>query len=134
MYFSTITLFYFMYLRLCGVWRCNEFYFLANNSIFVNIIRFAFRHFREEYRCTLCPYTCTTEKAFVRHLRHCESNEYSIPEKLPVSCPVCGKDRPGKQILEMHMEKHKDNKYFCCDICSFRTVQLKKVHNCICKI
>lgn len=97
------------------------------DEILIQSITFnVFRHSKEEYRCTLCPYTCTTEKAYIRHLRLCESKE-SIPQKLPLSCPICGKDRAGKQILALHMEKHKDNKHFCCDICSFRTIQLKKV-------
>lgn len=89
------------------------------------------RYSREEYRCTLCPYTCTTEKAFLKHLRNCESkeaNEVIATNDLPrLSCPICGKDRNGEQSLEAHMQKHRDDKLFCCDICKFKTLQLKKL-------
>lgn len=44
-----------------------------------------------------------------------------------LSCPICGKDRRGKQSLEQHMMKHKSDKHFCCDICKFQSLQLKKV-------
>lgn len=68
----------------------------------------------------------------MKHLRDCESKEAKKEEgdkedKPRLSCPVCGKDRSGELSLEMHMRKHKDDKYFCCDICKFRTLQLKKV-------
>lgn len=92
---------------------------------------FNFRYGREEYRCTICSYTCTTERAFLKHLRfHAsdENKEAQLNNESPrLSCPVCGKDRTGEAALNLHMQKHRDDKNFCCDICSFKTVQLKKV-------
>ncbi|GJQ87383.1 hypothetical protein Trydic_g14529 [Trypoxylus dichotomus] len=88
------------------------------------------RYSREEYRCSMCPYTCTTEKAFLKHSRTCEpkdENSADTNRKLNLSCPICGKDRNGEELLALHMKKHKDNKHFCCDICKFKTLQLKKL-------
>ncbi|XP_026474394.1 RE1-silencing transcription factor-like isoform X2 [Ctenocephalides felis] len=88
------------------------------------------RYEREEYRCTLCPYTCTIEKAFYRHLRaHSnDSNDTTKTGFTPrISCVICGKDRTSENEMLKHMQKHKDNRHFCCDICVFRTVQLKKM-------
>ncbi|XP_044269953.1 zinc finger protein 785-like [Tribolium madens] len=81
------------------------------------------RYSKEEYRCKQCPYTCTTEKAFLHHLRWCEDKS----TKKLLSCPVCGKDRRSEETLSIHMMKHKQDKYFCCDICKFKTIQLKKL-------
>ncbi|XP_011315246.1 B-cell lymphoma 6 protein homolog isoform X2 [Fopius arisanus] len=82
------------------------------------------RYEREEYRCTMCTYACTIEKAFQRHLRaHAKG---SAPETR-VSCAVCGADRSSEVDLSRHMRRHRDDRYFCCDICVFRTVQLKKL-------
>ncbi|RZB38761.1 RING finger and SPRY domain-containing protein 1 [Asbolus verrucosus] len=81
---------------------------------------------KEEYRCTQCPYTCTTEKAFLRHLRWCDSKDASESNTHLLSCPICGKDRRSEDTLSIHMTKHKQDKHFCCDICKFRTLQLKK--------
>ncbi|KAK9703907.1 Protein SCAI [Popillia japonica] len=84
---------------------------------------------REEYRCSMCPYTCTTEKAFLKHSRTCEPKDENGADnrQLNLSCPICGKDRNGEELLALHMKKHKDNKHFCCDICKFKTLQLKKL-------
>lgn len=98
----------------------------------------SYRYNREEYKCTFCPYTCTTERAFLRHLRsHTEDEEKNgiqgssnqNQESTPrLSCPVCGKDRSGEAALNKHMLRHRDkDRNFCCDICAFKTVQLKKV-------
>ncbi|CAH1372467.1 unnamed protein product [Tenebrio molitor] len=84
------------------------------------------RYSKEEYRCTQCPYTCTTEKAFLHHLRWCECKESGSNKHL-LSCPICGKDRRSEETLSVHMIKHKQDKYFCCDICKFKTLQLKKL-------
>lgn len=73
----------------------------------------------------MCSYTCTTEKAYLRHLRMHSIGDLKPDGKL--SCTVCGKDRVGETALAKHMKKHRDDRYFCCDICIFRTVQLKKV-------
>lgn len=102
--------------------------------IFWNIVAFfqlsfrnVLRYEREEYRCSLCSYACTIEKAFQRHLRaHARG---SAPETR-VSCAVCGADRSSEVDLSRHMRRHRDDRYFCCDICIFRTVQLKKVFQC----
>lgn len=83
------------------------------------------RYEREEYRCQMCSYTCTTEKAFFKHLK-LHSMGLSI-RKVKISCVICGKDRPTEIDMNKHMRKHRDNQYFCCDICIFRTVQLKKL-------
>lgn len=84
----------------------------------------------------MCPYTCTTERAFLRHLRSHSSesdSKESTQDAVPrLSCPVCGKDRSGDAALSKHMQKHRDNRHFCCDICSFKTVQLKKVRHHLC--
>ncbi|XP_057333348.1 zinc finger protein 250-like isoform X1 [Microplitis mediator] len=86
--------------------------------------RVRYRYEREEYRCSLCSYACTIEKAFQRHLRaHARG---SAPETR-VSCAVCGADRSSEVDLSRHMRRHRDDRYFCCDICVFRTVQLKKL-------
>ncbi|KAJ8980231.1 hypothetical protein NQ317_003739 [Molorchus minor] len=88
------------------------------------------RYSREEYRCESCPYICTTEKAFLKHLRRCtisKNSSDSDPQNSPLSCPVCGKDRRNESSLSVHMVKHKAGKYFCCDLCKFKSVQLKKV-------
>ncbi|XP_033221525.1 RE1-silencing transcription factor B-like [Belonocnema kinseyi] len=86
--------------------------------------RVRYRYEREEYRCSLCSYACTIEKAFQRHLRaHAKG---SAPETR-VSCAVCGADRSSEVDLSKHMRRHRDDRYFCCDICIFRTVQLKKL-------
>lgn len=91
-----------------------------------------YRYGREEYRCDMCPYTCTTEKAFLKHLRGHSSTDKGkedIKDVPRLSCPVCGKDRTGEAALNKHMQRHRNDKNFCCDICSFKTVQLKKVVN-----
>lgn len=82
------------------------------------------RYEREEYRCSLCSYACTIEKAFQRHLR---AHANGIAPETRVSCAVCGADRSSEVDLSRHMRRHRDDRYFCCDICIFRTVQLKKV-------
>lgn len=84
----------------------------------------SFRYEREEYRCTLCSYACTIEKAFQRHLR---AHARGTAPETRVSCAVCGADRSSEVDLSRHMRRHRDDRYFCCDICIFRTVQLKKV-------
>ncbi|XP_017785602.1 PREDICTED: RE1-silencing transcription factor B-like [Nicrophorus vespilloides] len=85
------------------------------------------RYSREEYKCSMCTYTCTTEKAFLKHLRNCEAKGTKDQNEPRLSCPICGKDRNGEQSIFIHMQKHKDNKHFCCDLCKFRTLQLKKL-------
>ncbi|XP_047370171.1 zinc finger protein with KRAB and SCAN domains 1-like isoform X3 [Vespa velutina] len=82
------------------------------------------RYEREEYRCTLCSYACTIEKAFQRHLR---AHARGTAPETRVSCAVCGADRSSEVDLSRHMRRHRDDRYFCCDICIFRTVQLKKL-------
>jgi len=89
-------------------------------STFRNIVRYE----REEYRCSLCSYACTIEKAFQRHLR---AHARGTAPETRVSCAVCGADRSSEVDLSRHMRRHRDDRYFCCDICIFRTVQLKKV-------
>ncbi|KAJ4443639.1 hypothetical protein ANN_05313 [Periplaneta americana] len=82
------------------------------------------RYEREEYRCQMCAYTCTIEKAFYKHLKlHSLGLNVS---SVKISCVICGKDRPTEVDMNKHMRRHRDNRYFCCDICIFRTVQLKK--------
>ncbi|XP_071049983.1 RE1-silencing transcription factor B-like [Onthophagus taurus] len=87
------------------------------------------RYSREEYKCITCPYTCTTEKAFIHHLRNCCAKQKDDVQDKPleISCPICGKDRKGEESMTIHMKKHKDNRHFCCDICKFKTLQLKKL-------
>ncbi|XP_063987159.1 RE1-silencing transcription factor-like isoform X2 [Diachasmimorpha longicaudata] len=82
------------------------------------------RYEREEYRCTMCTYACTIEKAFQRHLR---AHAKGAAPETRVSCAVCGADRSSEVDLSRHMRRHRDDRYFCCDICVFRTVQLKKL-------
>ncbi|XP_020707444.2 zinc finger and SCAN domain-containing protein 22-like isoform X2 [Athalia rosae] len=82
------------------------------------------RYEREEYRCSMCSYACTIEKAFQRHLR---AHAKGAAPETRVSCPVCGADRTSEVDLSRHMRRHRDDRYFCCDICIFRTVQLKKL-------
>lgn len=85
------------------------------------------RYSREEYKCPTCAYTCTIEKAFFKHLRQdCEqaTNSEGDPR---ISCPICGKDRDSEPLLMAHMVKHRCGKHFCCDLCKFRTLQMKKV-------
>lgn len=83
------------------------------------------RYEREEYRCQMCAYTCTIEKAFYKHLK-LHTLGLNVPS-VKISCVICGKDRPTEVEMNKHMRRHRDNRYFCCDICIFRTVQLKKV-------
>ncbi|KAL7305954.1 hypothetical protein TKK_0001427 [Trichogramma kaykai] len=85
------------------------------------------RYEREEYRCYLCPYACTIEKAFQRHLRAHARGTADAGQMPRLSCAVCGADRSSELDLSKHMRRHRDNRYFCCDICIFRTVQLKKL-------
>lgn len=47
--------------------------------------------------------------------------------QVKISCVICGKDRSSEVDMNKHMKKHRDDRYFCCDICIFKTVQLKKV-------
>lgn len=86
--------------------------------------RVRYRYEREEYRCSLCSYACTIEKAFQRHLR---AHARGTAPETRVSCAVCGADRSSEVDLSRHMRRHRDDRYFCCDICIFRTVQLKKL-------
>ncbi|XP_051172091.1 RE1-silencing transcription factor-like isoform X2 [Leptopilina boulardi] len=86
--------------------------------------RVRYRYEREEYRCSLCSYACTIEKAFQRHLR---AHAKGTAPETRVSCAVCGADRSSEVDLSKHMRRHRDDRYFCCDICIFRTVQLKKL-------
>ena len=74
----------------------------------------------------MCAYTCTIEKAFYKHLK-LHSLGLSV-SSVKISCVICGKDRPTEVDMNKHMRRHRDNRYFCCDICIFRTVQLKKVN------
>ncbi|XP_021923426.1 zinc finger protein 235-like isoform X2 [Zootermopsis nevadensis] len=83
------------------------------------------RYEREEYRCQMCAYTCTIEKAFYKHLK-LHTLGLNVPS-VKISCVICGKDRPTEVEMNKHMRRHRDNRYFCCDICIFRTVQLKKL-------
>lgn len=86
------------------------------------------RYDREEYRCQICSYSCTIEKAFYKHLKVHSTGVSSIPTTVSkISCVICGKDRPSEADMNKHMRKHRDDRYFCCDICVFRTVQLKKL-------
>lgn len=94
---------------------------LRNSDLLYHSIH---RYEREEYRCSLCSYACTIEKAFQRHLR---AHANGIAPETRVSCAVCGADRSSEVDLSRHMRRHRDDRYFCCDICIFRTVQLKKV-------
>lgn len=86
--------------------------------------RVRYRYEREEYRCSLCSYACTIEKAFQKHLR---AHARGTAPETRVSCAVCGADRSSEVDLSRHMRRHRDGRYFCCDICIFRTVQLKKL-------
>ncbi|KAJ8922273.1 hypothetical protein NQ315_004212, partial [Exocentrus adspersus] len=85
------------------------------------------RYSREEYRCESCPYSCTTEKAFFRHVQRCEGADVDVETSALLSCPVCGKDRKNEASLSVHMVKHKTGKHFCCDLCKFKSIQLKKI-------
>lgn len=76
----------------------------------------------------MCSYACTIEKAFYKHLKvHSSGTSPLPPVGSKLSCVICGKDRPSEADMNKHMRKHRDDRYFCCDICVFRTVQLKKV-------
>lgn len=86
------------------------------------------RYEREEYRCQMCSYACTIEKAFYKHLKTHSTGTPPLPNNnLKISCVICGKDRPTEADMNKHMRKHRDDRFFCCDICVFRTVQLKKL-------
>lgn len=83
------------------------------------------RYEREEYRCQMCAYSCTVEKAFYKHLKvHSIGRQVN---QIKISCVICGKDRSSEVDMNKHMKKHRDDRYFCCDICIFKTVQLKKL-------
>nr|CAD7443708.1 unnamed protein product [Timema bartmani] len=85
------------------------------------------RYEREEYRCQICAYSCTIEKAFYKHLK-IHSLGLTAPS-VKISCVICGKDRPTEVEMNKHMRKHRDNRYFCCDICVFRTlIQHRRMH------
>lgn len=76
----------------------------------------------------MCSYACTIEKAFYKHLKVHSAAAAAPPNPASkISCVICGKDRPSEADMNKHMRKHRDDRYFCCDICVFRTVQLKKV-------
>ncbi|XP_067125218.1 zinc finger protein 121-like [Centruroides vittatus] len=83
------------------------------------------KHNPEEYECPLCPYTCTVSEAYKKHLKIHVSGEN--PVKMKVSCKICGKDRSDDLEMKEHMKKHKNKKYFLCDLCNFRNFQLKKI-------
>lgn len=75
----------------------------------------------------MCAYSCTVEKAFYKHLKvHSLGRQAN---QIKISCVICGKDRSSEVDMNKHMKKHRDDRYFCCDICIFKTVQLKKVKN-----
>lgn len=78
----------------------------------------------------MCSYSCTIEKAFYKHLKVHSTGVPVTPPTIgsKISCVICGKDRPSEADMNKHMRKHRDDRYFCCDICVFRTVQLKKVN------
>lgn len=100
--------------------------FLQRNIDIQNHFLPSGRYSREEYRCESCPYSCTTEKAFLKHVRQCAGKDTDL-QNSPLSCPVCGKDRKNESSLSVHMVKHKSGKHFCCDLCKFKSIQLKKV-------
>lgn len=83
------------------------------------------RHAAEEYKCHLCPYKCTVEKALRKHNKLHQSGTKQFVVK--VSCYICGKDRSTEADLRKHMKKHRDGKDFQCDVCGFASVQLKKI-------
>lgn len=86
------------------------------------------RYEREEYKCQICSYACTIEKAFYKHLKTHSTGTIASPVNTSkISCVICGKDRPSEADMNKHMRKHRDDRYFCCDICAFKTVQLKKL-------
>lgn len=83
------------------------------------------RHAAEEYKCPLCPYKCTVEKAFKKHMKlHQAGTKHFV---VKVSCKICGKDRSSEADVRKHMKKHKDGKDFVCDICGFASIQMKKI-------
>lgn len=83
------------------------------------------RHPAEEYKCQLCPYKCTVEKALRKHHKLHQSGTKQFVVK--VSCYICGKDRSTEADLRKHMKKHRDGKDFQCDVCGFASMQLKKI-------
>ncbi|KFM62777.1 Zinc finger protein 407, partial [Stegodyphus mimosarum] len=83
------------------------------------------RHNAEEYRCSLCPYSCTVFKALKKHQKvHVSGNETFT---LKLSCKICGKDRATEGEMQKHMKKHRNDEHFLCDLCNFSSVQLKKI-------
>ncbi|GAB6031112.1 hypothetical protein CHUAL_007920 [Chamberlinius hualienensis] len=83
------------------------------------------RHAAEEYKCHMCPYKCTIEKALRKHHKlHMSGSKQFV---VKVSCQICGKDRSTEADLRKHMKKHRSGKEFQCDICGFNSVQLKKI-------
>ncbi|GIX99353.1 zinc finger protein 407 [Caerostris extrusa] len=83
------------------------------------------RHNPEEYKCKHCPYVCTVMKAMKKHQKIHKSNLEAFP--LMISCKICGKDRPSESEMQRHLKKHKKGNRFCCDLCPFTSVQLKKI-------
>ncbi|GFQ91988.1 zinc finger protein [Trichonephila clavata] len=83
------------------------------------------RHNAEEYKCRLCPYSCTVFKAMKKHQKvHASGNTTFI---LKLSCKICGKDRTTEPEMQKHMRKHKKGDSYFCDMCDFNSVQLKKI-------
>ncbi|XP_054709865.1 zinc finger protein 629-like [Uloborus diversus] len=83
------------------------------------------RHNAEEYKCPLCPYSCTVYKALRKHQKvHAAGTETFT---LKLSCKICGKDRSTESEMQKHMRKHRNEEHFLCDLCNFSSVQLKKI-------
>nr|KAF7387601.1 hypothetical protein H0235_018323 [Vespula pensylvanica] len=76
------------------------------------------RYEREEYRCTLCSYACTIEKAFQRHLR---AHARGTAPETRVSCAVCGADRSSELI--QHRRMHTGEKPHLCPHCAYRSAR-----------
>lgn len=83
------------------------------------------RHNAEEYRCPLCPYSCTVYKSLKKHQKLHAAGVEQFTIKL--SCKICGKDRVTESEMQKHMKKHRRDEHFLCDLCVFSSVQLKKI-------
>lgn len=83
------------------------------------------RHNAEEYRCSICPYSCTVPAALENHM---SVHTHGMTNcNILLSCKICGEDQSSENEMQRHVKQHRNGAKFLCDLCNYSCFQLKKV-------